>query len=877
MTDDCYIALIDLRLSLVKSRSSSSILTLQLPAQDEPDSVRSRASNSVAVADDLFKEMTDNALQGIMIHRSHETFYVNHAWASLHGMTVEEVMALPSLLDLIHESDTKRLRGYAADRLAGGHPPVRYRYRALHKSGRTIWLEQFVRMIDWRGERFLQSTVIDVDDQERTAGELRRRQAMMEQEVRQGTEALIRSEDQLYIYQSIIDQMSERISVIGTDYRFRMTNQANANFRRRSRQELIGVHIHETAGDAWFQEHVKGMLDRTFAGQTERHNRKTNSPTGERLHVSVTSEPFRGPDGAITGAIVSIRDITAAKEAEDKLRLFASVVEQVSDRISVISTSYRYRLTNKANLDYHKKPIKAFLNRHVMDIVGEDDFKTHSRHELDRCFAGETVRVRRPGTDGDGRKHMLDILLEPYREPNDRITGAAVTIRDVTEAQHLSERLAYQARHDQLTGLVNRQAFEQCLEAAIINTAGNSRSSALCFIDLDQFKIVNDTVGHLVGDKLLLQVAKLLASKIGKGDVLARLGGDEFGLLLTGCSLRRATRAAEQLIATLNAFQFMHADMMFEVGASIGITAINRHAQCVSDVMAQADLACYAAKDKGRNQVQIYEKRDQFIRQRREEMYRTGGIRTALDKGRFMLFAQPIKAISDTSNDIARVEVLLRMLGECGRLIMPSAFIPAAERYGFMAEVDRWVIRETIDYLARSPEGVDGKAVNINLSGVTLSDETSLDFIRQVLTSSSISPGRISFEITETAAVRNVLKTQDFMQELRDWGCSFALDDFGSGVSSLNYLKRLPVDYLKIDGSFIRDIAKDRGSRVMVEAIQSMANGLGVQTVAEGVENQSTLNALRDLGIDHVQGFAIGLPTPLNVGNVADQGSASQD
>ena len=863
----------------MKRNPSTSIIPLRRSpsAKDHSPSSKdegsARLTAAVADGNDFFKDMADSALQGIMIHRSHKPFYVNRAWAELHGMTVDEVMVMPTLLDLVHSSEIKRLRGYAADRLAGGHPPVRYRYRALHKSGRQIWLEQFVRVIDWQGERCLQSTVIDVDEQERRADELRRRQALMEQEVRQGTEALIRSEDQLHIYQSIIDQMSERISFIGTDYRFRMTNRANADFRQRPRDEFIGLHIRDIIGQGWFEEKAKGMLDRAFVGQTGRHERKTTTPAGQHLCVEVTSEPFREPDGTISGAIVSIRDITAAKEAEEKLRLFASVVEQVSDRIFVISISYRYRLTNKANLDYYDMPIEAFLNRSMVDIVGEEEFETHSKRELERCFAGETLRVRRAGTDGEGRSRMLDILLEPYREVDDRISGAAVTIRDVTEAQRLSERLAYQARHDQLTGLVNRRAFEQSLEAAIINTAQSSRSSALCFIDLDQFKIVNDTVGHLVGDRLLQQVAKLLTRKIGKGDVLARLGGDEFGLLLNGCSLRRAARAAEQLIETLNAFQFFHGDMMFEAGASIGITAINRQTESVNDVMAEADLACYAAKDKGRNQVQIFQKRDQFIRQRREEMYRTGGIRAALDKGRFILFAQPIMAIGDAGDGTERVEILLRMIGERGQLIMPSAFIPAAERYGFMAEVDRWVIRETFNHLAQATVG---RSVNINLSGVTLSDAASLDYIRHALSSSRLSPDRISFEITETAAVRNVMKTKAFMQELRDWGCSFALDDFGIGVSSLNYLKRLPVDYLKIDGSFVRDVVKDRDSRVMVKAIHSMARELGIQTVAEGVENQSTLDTLRDLGIDHVQGFAIGLPAPLNAGTVTDQ-AASRD
>ncbi|MGI9509847.1 MAG: putative bifunctional diguanylate cyclase/phosphodiesterase, partial [Geminicoccaceae bacterium] len=586
-------------------------------------------------------------------------------------------------------------------------------------------------------------------------------------------------------------------------------------------------------------------------------------PDGQPCHVEVTCEPFRELDGSISGAIGSVRDISAAKQAEEQLRLFASMIDQVSDRISVVGLDYRFRLTNKANLDFHNVSLKAILGRHLAEMIGEKAFRDYAKPDCDRCFQGETVRVRRKGKDLSGDCRMLDILLEPYRDADGSITGAVSTIRDITEAHRLSERLAYQARYDQLTGLLNRRAFEQLLEHSIAETASGGRSDALCFIDLDQFKIVNDTVGHLIGDQLLKQVAEHLRGKLHKDDALARLGGDEFGLLLRGCSLRRAKRAGEQLIAAVKDFQFIHGDLVFEVGASIGITAINRHVTSASDVMARADLACYAAKDNGRNRVQIFEKRDVFLRRRREEMYRAGGIRAALDQDRFVLFGQPITPVSKEDDDTGCLEILLRMRSERGDLIMPSAFIPAAERYGFMADVDRWVIKNTIARLQQAGTPLSGIDVSINLSGVTLNDETSLEFIRKALSLSNLSPQQISFEITETAAVRNIAKTRSFMDELRSWGCRFALDDFGSGLSSLTYLKRLPVDFLKIDGSFVRDMARDRSSHAMVKAISQMAKDIGIKTVAEGVEDRSTLDVLRHLGIDYVQGYAVGHPAPL--------------
>ena len=811
----------------------------------------------------IFREMVDDALFGIMVHYLHRPLYVNKAWAALHGFTVPEIMARSTIYDLIHQHDRKRLLKYSIARLRANYPPERYRYRALHRQGRTIWLEQFVRLIDWQGRRAMLSTVVDVDDEERRASEFQRQQRLMEEQVQQRTEALTQSNQQLHIYRSIIDQVSERISIVDTDYRFRLVNRAKADHHHCDEGGLIGRHIRIATGDSWFDESAKDVLDQCFRGETIQFEKKFEDDEGEASFAQYTCEPFRDQSGEITGAIVSTRDVTAQKKIEQRLRLFASVVEQVSDRISVVGRDYRFRLTNKANLSYHKMPLEAFLGRHVADIIGWGEFEKSAKPDLDRCFAGERFRLRRVGRDGDGQEHMLDIQLAPYRETDGSISGAAVTIRDVTEAQRLAERLAHQARHDQLTGLLNRRAFEHFLEAAIIETSDSNRTIAFCFIDLDQFKIVNDTVGHLVGDQLLQEVAKLLADKLHEGDILARLGGDEFGLLLHGCSLRRAKRAVEHMIAALNAFQFYHGGLIFEIGASAGIAAINRHVHDVNDVMSRADLACYAAKEAGRNRVQIYKKRDISLRRRHQEMYQAGGIREALEMQRFVLFAQPIAATRDLEAPSRQVEVLLRMQGPQGRLIPPSAFIPAAERYGLMAEIDRWVIHETMAVLATETFSGIRTGVSINVSGVTLNDETSLDFIRQVLGESSVAPERISFEITETAAIRNIMKTQDFMQEMREWGCQFALDDFGSGLSSLNYLRRLPVDYLKIDGSFVRDLNKDEGSHVMVMSIQQMANGLGIKTVAEGVEDKRTLNALKMLEIDYVQGFAVGKPLPI--------------
>lgn len=832
------------------------------------DGINLRATPS-GIADtptgsDVFKDMVDNALQGILVHRGQKALYVNRAWEELYGFTYDEVLAMPSLKVLFHEDDQERVCRYAIDRMAGREAPDRYRYRIRHRSGRVAWVEIFVRRIDWYGVEAIQCTVIDVDDQETQAAALRQLQASMEVQVRERTAALERSNRQLHLYEAIINQMSDRISVIGTDYRFRLSNRANLKFRQRSLDELVGVHLRETVGDTLFEGYAKPLLKKCFAGeagQVIEHAIKLSN--GEQRCFDVRGEPFREPDGTISGAILSVRDVTEAERTEEQLRLYASAIEQVSDRISVVGTDYRYRLTNKANLEYYQKPPEAFVGQHIADLVGKCHFSEISKPELDRCFAGETVKSMRVGRGRAGDRLVLEILLQPYREIDGTISGAVTTLRDVTEAHQLSERLAYQASHDVLTGLTNRQAFEQHLNKAIDDTANNCRSAVFCFIDLDQFKIINDTAGHLVGDRLLQQVARLLNDWVRDGDVLARLGGDEFGLLLQGCSLRRAERAAEKLVSVLNDYRFFHEGHVFEVGACIGMSVINRYTRDISEVMSQADLACYAAKDHGRNRVHIYKKRDAFLSRRREEMQVAGGIRAALDQDRFVLFAQPIKETAEEGSQSERVEILVRMTGDANQLIMPGSFIPAAERYGFMEEIDRWVIGKTVTYLTETLKKSSDLRVNINISGATLGDDTLLDFVRQALEEADVPADRVCFEITETAAIRNLVKTEAFIRELKASGSEFALDDFGSGLSSLNYLKRLSVDYLKIDRTFIRDICHDGSSRAMVAAIHQMAKALGIETVAEGIEDRRTLGILKDLGVNFVQGFEVGTPKPL--------------
>lgn len=425
--------------------------------------------------------------------------------------------------------------------------------------------------------------------------------------------------------------------------------------------------------------------------------------------------------------------------------------------------------------------------------------------------------------------------------------------------------LQYQANHDALTGLFNRREFEQRLARALESARLEGRQHAVGYMDLDQFKIVNDTCGHVAGDELLKQLAVLLKEKVRENDILARLGGDEFGLLLENCGLEQAQRIANAMLNTVRGFRFSWLDKTFEIGASIGLVTLDRNSDNPGQVLSAADLACYAAKDLGRNRVHVYQTGDAELARRHGEMHWAAHISKALSQDRFRLYRQTILPLKADKRG-EHFEVLVRLLDDQGQLVAPGAFIPAAERFNLMPAVDRWVVRHTLAYLRRRCDASDPAppiTCAVNLSGTTLNDEGFLGFVLDELPRSRVPPHSLCFEITETAAVANLARAVQFMKELKVLGCRFSLDDFGSGLSSFAYLKNLPVDFLKIDGSFIRDIVDDPIDFAMTEAINKIGQVMGLQTIAEFVENEAILERVRGLGMDYAQGYGIAEPEPL--------------
>jgi len=489
-------------------------------------------------------------------------------------------------------------------------------------------------------------------------------------------------------------------------------------------------------------------------------------------------------------------------------------------------------------------------------------------HEFQNSLDGRDVVGAKAGVllqRPDGSTVLLHERIAPLRDRNGECNGVVLVLRDITNERELAEKLEYQATHDSLTGLRNRPEFESRLAMAIGDYRARGTAYAVFYLDLDQLKVINDTCGHAAGDDLIRQVAWLVKGRLREQDVLARLGGDEFGALLGNIELDAALALGETIRASIAALRFCWGDRVFPMTASIGVLRIDQTVADVGDALSAADQACYLAKDSGRNRVQAYRPDDQLVRMRHSEMRWVERLNAALDNDRFVLFAQEIRPISTRqvgrAEAIPRFELLLRMLSTDGDWIAPMAFIPAAERYGLMPRIDRWVIARACKQLAALRlRGQIVPVCTINLSGASVSDPDLADYVASCLREHDLAGEQFGFELTETTAVGNLASASLLMTRLRALGASIALDDFGSGMSSFSYLKALPIDLLKIDGAFVRDVGANPFDLAVVESIQRIARVMGIETVAECVEHEIALRALMKVGVDHVQGFHIGRP-----------------
>ncbi|MBT4196502.1 MAG: EAL domain-containing protein [Gammaproteobacteria bacterium] len=593
---------------------------------------------------------------------------------------------------------------------------------------------------------------------------------------------------------------------------------------------------------------------------------KSLKSNGEIFHSDIAiNSIFEGEDMQF---IITIKDITERQIAQDALyreKEQAQVtLSSIADGVITTDIIGQINFINPAALKLTGYKHEELINKRIDRVI-----TIQSDNNLFPVFQCIESGQQVDSISGDvlisksGSQLVIHQVASPIHNQLGDIIGAVMIFRDVSKSHRLASRLSWQASHDELTQLFNRREFENQLERFIDSARNESSQHCLCYMDLDKFKVVNDTCGHAAGDELLRQLADIFRTKIRGADTLSRLGGDEFAIILNKCGLGPAVNIAEEIRATIEDFRFGWDDQSFQVGISIGLVLIDIDSPDQEEVFKAADSACYAAKEAGRNRVHIYSPDDTEISQRRGESRWMVRIQNALDQDRFQLNYQPIIGISEGSADSIHYEILLRMLSEDGELIPPGAFMSSAERYLLMPKIDIWVIENLFCWLSQHGDYNSSDIFAINLSGQSLADESLLYRIKQLFNEYSIPAKRISFEITETAAISNLSQAQVFIAELKQLGCKFALDDFGSGLSSFAYLKSLPVDYLKIDGAFVKDMVDDPIDRAMVESIHNIGSVLKLKTIAEFVENAEILSALKEVGVDFAQGYGIARPKPL--------------
>ncbi len=637
------------------------------------------------------------------------------------------------------------------------------------------------------------------------------------------------------------------ISCTDSDGKITYVNQKFCDTTGYTRKELLGRSHRLLKSGRHDHEFFVQMWDTLCQGQVWQGEVCNRAKDGSEFWVETTILPRLDGQGQPYEYIAVRTDITSLKKAESEAQAAARFPMENPDPVMRIDADGRLVFHNLASymiLDHwHVKlndPLPGEWREKVRQILQDGKMVEFEVNVFECCY------------------HMTFVPVVESEYVN--IYG-----RNITEKKEAEASLSYQATHDGLTDLVNRNAFETELEKVLSGIQQDERRHVLLYVDLDQFKVVNDTCGHVAGDELLRQLSQMMLCMFRENDVLARLGGDEFGILLRNCDVSMGEKIAGELLDMIHQYRFIWDDRQFEIGASIGLVEINENSESTVMVMGQADVACYAAKDAGRHQIKVFKDDDSESTQRQSEMHWASQIPKALADNRFCLMVQTIAPLGDAVCK-PHYEILVRMLDEQGGYVPPGAFIPAAERYNLMPLIDMWVVSHTFEFIQNYLEHNGQEALPvlaINLSGGSMGNEELFEFIRERIEELRLPAGSICFEVTETAAIGNLNKAVDFIERLKQCGCQFALDDFGCGLSSFEYLKSLPVDYLKIDGSFVKDMVDDPIDASMVEAINQVGHIMAIRTIAEFVENQQIVDALTRIGVDYAQGYHIDKPTPL--------------
>jgi diguanylate cyclase (GGDEF)-like protein/PAS domain S-box-containing protein len=636
-------------------------------------------------------------------------------------------------------------------------------------------------------------------------------------------------------------------------------------------RELIGRKLQELVpGD--YAELVRENIRRRLAGETaaERYEIELVGAQGQvsRLELaSVLVDVPEEPMLLITAVEMTPRRSNTAPEQERSRAL--ATLQSINE--GVITTDKRGRI------DYMNEAAERLTGttslqavghalEEIVRLVDESDRKSLADPVRQSLTTGTRVNLGRKAlllSRGSGEEYSIELSVSPLKNPNHEVTGAVIVLHDVSEQRGLARQMSYQASHDALTGLVNRREFERRLQEALDAARAGPATHILCYLDLDRFKVVNDSCGHVAGDNMLREVAGLLKDAVRDSDTVARIGGDEFAMLLIGCPLEKARQIADDVCRAVTDYRFVWKDKIFNIDVSIGLVEIGRESGNAEEVMSAADSACYVAKQRG-GHVHVYSAHDEAVARHRGEIHWLQKLQGALKENRFELYSQPIVPV--TAQNIAgpALEVLVRLKDENGQDVSPSDFLRAAERYRLMALVDRWVVQTTLSALGSGALHMDkDRSVAINISGQTLGDTQFLEFVVDCFDRTGVTPDQVCFEVTENSVITNIEHARRFIGVLHGMGCKFALDDFGRGLGSFSNLKNLTMDFLKIDGSFMRNLARDSVNQAMVAAMIKLARTLNFQVIAEQVEDEGALEAARKMGVDYVQGFIIARPQPL--------------
>src|SRR5271170_6966939 len=643
-----------------------------------------------------------------------------------------------------------------------------------------------------------------------------------------------------------------------------------------SGDQLVGQSL-ATLVPPEYTELVGENIRRRLAGEpaAERYEVDLASPAGTGARLELSSWPIEhegAPALLMVGVEVlptqTVQTLGAQSERRSRAR---QALESINDALIMVDARGRVDYLNPAAVQLlgvepdqvRGRPIDELATR-----ISETDRKLFIDPVQQSLSGGAALVLRRRAlvvtVPGDGER-LVEMSATALRDEQEETAGVLVQLHDVTELRGLSHQISYQATHDALTGLVNRREFERRLSDGLEAARRGDVAHVLCYLDLDRFKLINDTSGHQAGDSVLRDLGKLLREQVRDSDTVARLGGDEFGMLLVGCPLDKARQIADQVCRKVAEYRFAWKDRIFNIGISVGLVEISRESGTLEELLAAADTACYVAKKQGSGRVVVYSARDEALARHTGEIQWLQRLQSALKENRFHLYHQVIVAAHGEDTGPA-MEVLVRLEDESGNKLLPAEFMRAAERYRLMGLVDRWVVQTTLAALGRGAIAIaPHRSVAINISGQTLGDVQFLEFVVETLDSTGVAPGQVCFEITENAVIANLDHARRFVGVLHGMGCQFALDDFGSGVGSFSNLKNLPLDYLKIDGSFMRNLARDTVNQAMVTAMIELARTLNFQVIAEQVEDSAALDTARRMGVDYVQGYAVGRPQLLSL------------